>query len=130
VKSETRADSTRGHELSIHEIRGPVLGARLRRRHPRAPPHGSGQAHRPHQTTNGAPRHADTLAAQLLPHRARPIDLVVLVIDPLNREAEVVVALGPCRARGRIDLSRVVPVVRRRAIGSTAQIGSTPYWSR
>jgi hypothetical protein len=70
------------------------------------------------------------LAAQLLPHLARPIDLVVLVIDPLNREAEVVVALGPCRALGRIDLSRVVPVVRRRAIGSTAQIGSTPYWSR
>jgi hypothetical protein len=48
-----------------------------------------------HQPLNGAAGDAHAVASQLPPHLARPVDLFVLVPDPLNRRTQVVIALPP-----------------------------------
>ncbi len=60
-------------------------------RDPGPAPDGPGRAHRAHQA-----RHADAVPPQLLPDFPGAVDRLVLVIDPLNLDAELIVALRPC----------------------------------
>ena len=76
-------------------------------------------------TVQRATRNA--FAPQLLPDLARAVHLVVLVVDALDLGAQRVVALRPRRPPRRIDLPCAMPWYVDGAIGSTAQIGSTPY---
>ena len=57
-------------------------------------PDGPGEAHRAHQARHGAARHADAVPPQLLPDFPGAADLLVLVIDPLNLDEEMIVALS------------------------------------
>jgi hypothetical protein len=60
-----------------------------------------------HQALDRAPGDADTFAAQLPPHLARTVDLVVLVPHALNRCAPLVVPARPRRPHRRIFLLRL-----------------------
>ena len=103
----------------------------LRRRDPRPAAHGAAQPELPHQPPHRAARDAQALAPQLPPHFARPVDLVVLVPDALNLDAQLVIALRARRSVRRIGLLR--PCAGSTSTGRSApcaQIGSTPYVSR
>jgi hypothetical protein len=60
----------------------------LRRRRPRAAAHRTNQAHLAHQPPHPTPSGPEILAAHLLSDFPRPVDLVVLVPDPLNDGAQ------------------------------------------
>ena len=53
---------------------------------------GAGEAHRAHQARHGTTRHADAVPPQLLPDFPGAVDLLVLVIAPLNLDAALIVA--------------------------------------
>ena len=119
-------------ESPLDQIRGP-RGADigLRRDRPRPPADRATQPQVSHQTLHGAARHAAALTPQLLPDLPRPIDLLVVVPHALNRGAQVVVALrsgGPGRRGLLLGLAQENTV--EGAIGTTRQIGSTPYCAR
>ena len=104
----------RRHELATDQIRRTTDVTRLRCRDPRAPAHLAGQTHRPHQALARAVRRADPVAPKLLPDVAGPLQLVVLVVDALNLDAQRVIALRSCRAPRRIGVALSVAVIRRR----------------
>ena len=73
----------------------------------------------------------DALPPQLPPDLPRPVDLEVRVVDAPDLDAQLVVAPRPRRPLRRDPAcwARYRKYVDG-AIGSTAQIGSTPYVAR
>ena len=87
---------TGGHESAGNEVHRATALACVGRGDPGPTPDGAGEAHRAHQARHGAARHADAVPPQLLPDFPGAVDLLVRVIDPLNLDAELIVALRPC----------------------------------
>jgi hypothetical protein len=90
----------RRREASIDEIgRSVGCGRRVRRRDPRPPAHGAFQAHVPHQPLDRASGDSAAFASQLPPHLPRPVDLLVLIPNPLDRDLLTCLAIfGPVEA--------------------------------
>jgi hypothetical protein len=114
VKSDTQSWFGRvGHERAVDQIGGTIKsGLRLGGDLPRTAPYRTSQSHIPHHPLDGAPGHVVALATQLPPDLARPIDLEVGVVDPLNLDAQLVIALRACRALRRVLLPGADPKVR------------------
>jgi len=102
-------------EVAIDQV-ARLFGSRprLRRRGPCAAADRAGEAHFPHQTANTTAGDAEVLVSHLPPDLARPVHLEMLGPDSANDGPQLLVALHPCRKY--VD----------GAIGSTAQIDSTP----
>jgi hypothetical protein len=56
------------------------------------------QPHRVHQPLDGTAGNPDTLAAKLSPPFSRPVHLVVVIPDPLDRCAQLVIGLRSRRS--------------------------------
>ena len=97
---------TSGHELAVDEVHGAAALTGVGRGDPGSTPDGAGEAHRAHEARHGAARHADAVPPQLLPDFPGAVDLLVRVIDPLNLDAELIVALRP-----RGPVRRMCPLV-------------------
>ena len=97
---------TSGHALAVDEVHGAAALPGVGRGDPGPTPDGAGEAHRAHEARHGAARHADAFPPQRLPDFPGAVDLRVLVIAPLNLDAELIVALRP-RGPGR----RICPLV-------------------
>ena len=121
-----------GHESAVNEVHRATALTGVGRGDPGPAPDGPGKAHRAHQARHGAARHADAVPSQLLPDFPGAVDLLVRVIDPLNLDAELTVALRPCGPARRMCPSAGADGDESvdGAIGSTAQIGSTPTTAR
>ena len=97
---------TSGHELAVDEVHGAAALTGVGRGDPGPTPDGAGEAHRAHEARHGAARHADAFPPQRLPDFPGAVDLLGLVIDPLNLDAELIVALRP-----RGPVRRICPLV-------------------
>ena len=109
---------TGGHELAVDEVHRATALTGVGRGDPGPAPNGPGEAHRAHQARHGATRHADAVPPQLLPDFPGAVDLLVLVIDPLNLDAELIVALrprGPVRRMGPLVPMAMSPSTGRSA---------------
>ena len=97
---------TGGHECAVDEVHGAAANTGVGRGDPGPAPDGPGEAHRAHQARHGAAHHADAVPPQLLPDFPGAVDLLVLVIDPLNLDAERRWCTAPqLGARGRASRS-------------------------
>ena len=109
---------TGGHELAVDEVHRATALTGVGRGDPGPAPNGPGEAHRAHQARHGATRPADAVPPQLLPDFPGAVDLLVLVIDPLNLDAELIVALrprGPVRRMGPLVPMAMSPSTGRSA---------------
>ena len=106
---------TGGHELAVDEVHGAAARTGVGRGDPGPAPDGPGEAHRAHQARHGTTRHADAVPPQLLPDFPGAVDLLVLVIDPLNLDAELIVALRPRGPARRIGPLLPMAMIRRRS---------------
>ena len=106
---------TGGHDLAVDEVRRTPALTGAGRGEPGPAPDGPGEAHRAHQARHGTTRHPDAVPPQLLPGFPGAVDLLVLVIDPLNLDAEMIVALHPRGPARRIGLlvPMAAPAARR-----------------
>src|SRR4030095_9793682 len=105
-------------EVAIDEIGGPGGGRlRLGRNLPGAFAAHPAEPHLAHEALDRAARHAGALAAKLFPHFARPVHLVVLIPDTLDRPAQLGIALRSRRSLRRLLLLRLPQEVRRRSDG-------------
>ena len=77
-----------------------------------------GQAPRAHQARHGAARHRTPSRPQLLPDFPGAVDLLVRVIDPLNLDAALIVALRPCGPARR--MCPLVPMAMSPSTGRSA----------
>nr|UCK92300.1 hypothetical protein [Raoultella planticola] len=103
-----------GLELPLHVIE---RARRLRIAHRRAHGLASNNAPQPkplHQPLHGTARNVDSLAPQLPPDLAYPVDLVVVVPHALHLGYQYLVGLHPLRSQLRIGLPGRMRVVRRR----------------
>ena len=72
------------------------------------------EAHLAHQTLHRTPRHADSLPTQLPPDLPSPVHPEVLLPDPLDRLTQLGLSNGSIGSSGRIYLTGLLLVVRRR----------------
>jgi hypothetical protein len=94
------------------------------------PPNRAPQAHLPHQSGNGTARHINAFALQLTPDLANPVDLDVLFPDPRNIRPQNGIPLRSCRCPAGVHRQATWARYVDGAIGSTLQIGSTPWTAR
>ena len=101
---------------AVDQIGGTIKGGlRLGGDFPRAAPQDTSQSHLAHQTLHRAPGRVVALATQLPPDLPRPIHAAkALLVDPLNQDAQFVIALGPRATGARVVLLRVDAKIRRR----------------
>jgi len=79
------------------------------------------QTQRGHEPLHRAPGHVDAFPAELAPHLAGSVDAEVVGVDPSDLDLELRVSERPARRRTAFAAWYVDG-----AIGSSAQIGSTP----
>ena len=117
-------------ELPVHMIGRARCGRVADRGSHRFPPNRAPQAHLPHQSGNGAARHIHAFAPQLTPHLANPVDLEVLFQTRLISGRIMASRFVLADARPGSDPHAAWARYVDGAIGSTLQIGSTPWTAR
>ena len=109
---------TGGHESAVNEVHRATALTGVGRGDPGPAPDGPGKAHRAHQARHGAARHADAVPPPLRPDFPGAVDLLVRVRDPLNLDAELIVALRPCGPARR--MCPLVPMAMSPSTGRSA----------
>src|SRR6266542_2275584 len=113
---------------AIRDARRLIVG--VGRRDPRGPTPGARQTELAHEPLDRAPRDGDVLAPQLPPDFLGAIHLQLLIPDALNVGRQRGIALRPDGSTRRIRCCALCRKYVEGAIGSMAQIGSTPWASR